>query len=186
MPDVASTDDIYDESTSAEEVDYDKLFDENLLKQAYKSKKKDSEVGSDSTEDEDVAEENRVSSSQETAKRTATKRQKSPKKEQEKLSDFDGKVVFQDDVKTPSRKLHYDEEEVEDKRPLAKRSKRDLESSPDDENTSGKEKKQEEAFLKYYQALRSNLQVQIVYAANYFTWIHQLTNNFAATYHSLN
>lgn len=162
LRDVASTDNNIDDdvSSAAEEVDYDKLFDENLLKQAYESKKKDSsEVVGDSTDDEGAYEENRVSSSQETVKRAITKSQKSPMKEQEKLIDFDGEVVFRENLKSPSRKLQYDEEDSEDKRPLAKRSKRDLESSQDDENPSGRERKQEEAFLKYYQALRSNLQV---------------------------
>lgn len=163
LGDVASTDNIIDDvSSAAEDVDYDKLFDENLLKQAYESKKKDSsEVDRDSTDDEGAAEENRVSSSQETVKKMATKRQKTPTKEQEKLSDFAGEVVFREDLKSPSRKLEYDEEDSEDKRPLAKRSKQDLESSPDEENPSEKERKHEEAFLKYYQALRSNLQVWV-------------------------
>ena len=141
-------------------MDYDKLFDENLLKQAYESKKKDTSGNDrDSTEDEGAAKENKVSSSQEIVKKATTKSRETPRKDREKLSDFDGEVVFRDNLKSPSIKVHYDEEDSEDKRPLSKRTKRDSGSPSDDENSSGI--KEQEAFMKYYQALQSNLQVRV-------------------------
>lgn len=160
--DEARADNADDENSADEDVDYDKIFDDNLLKQAYGSKKKDSsEVDSDVTGDEDVAEETRVSSSQEMVNRGITRSQKRPTNEQEKISDFDGEIVFRKDLKNPSAKKAPSEDEEDIKRPIAKRSKRDFESSSDDENPSEKERKLEEAFLKYCQALRSNLQVWI-------------------------
>jgi len=136
-----------DEQSAAEEVDYDKIFDDNLLKQAYEYKKRDSnELQNDAIEDRDVDEESRVSSSQELVNKVVTRSRQKAMNEQEGLSDFDGEIVFREDT--------------DDKKPIAKRSKRDMESLSDDENPSEKQRKHQKAFLKYCQALH-NLQVHV-------------------------
>lgn len=163
MPDDANADNEENESTcNASDVDYDKMFDDNLLKQAYECKEKDgNEIVSDSTDDEDVAEENRISSSQETVKRRKTRREMLTN-EQEKMSDFEGEVVFKEDLKSPSAKKVHSDHSDEDKRPIAKRSRMDLESSPDHVNAAAKEGKEGAlAFFNYYQALQSYIQVGI-------------------------
>ena len=139
-------------------MDYDKIFDDNLLKQAYEYKKR--RDSSDATEDEDVDEESRVSSSQEMINRAITRNVKRPVNEQETLNDFDGEIVFRKDLKNPSANKSHSEDEEDNKKPMAKRSKRDLKSLSDDENPSeNKTKLEKEAFLKFYCALQSNLQV---------------------------
>lgn len=163
MPDDANADNEENESTcNASDVDYDKMFDDNLLKQAYECKEKDgNEIVSDSTDDEDVAEENRISSSQETVKRRKTRREMLTN-EQEKMSDFEGEVVFKEDLKSPSAKKVHSDHSDEDKRPIAKRSRMDLESLPDHVNAAAKEGKEGVlAFFNYYQALQSYIQVGI-------------------------
>lgn len=136
------------------------MFDDNLLKQAYECKEKDdNEIDRDSTDDEDVAEENRISSSQKTVQRRKTRREMLTN-EQEKMSDFEGEVVYKEDLKSPSaKKVHSDE----DKRPIAKRSRMDLESLPDHVNAAAEEGKEGAlAFFNYYQALKSYIQVGII------------------------
>lgn len=161
LPDEARADNTDDENSAAEDVDYDKIFDDNLLKQAYEYKKKrdSSVVKNDVAEDQDVDEDSRVSSSQEMVNRAITRNEKRPVNEEEKLSDFDGEIVFRKDFKSPSAKKSNSEDEEDNKKPMAKRSKRDLESLSDDENPSEKEKKLQEAFFKFYNAFQSNLQV---------------------------
>lgn len=161
LPDEARADNTDDENSAAEDVDYDKIFDDNLLKQAYEYKKKrdSSVVKNDVAEDQDVDEDSRVSSSQEMVNRAITRNEKRPVNEEEKLSDFDGEIVFRKDFKSPSAKKSNSEDEEDNKKPMAKRSKRDLESLSDDENPSEKEKKLQEAFVKFYNAFQSNLQV---------------------------
>lgn len=161
LPDEARADNTDDENSAAEDVDYDKIFDDNLLKQAYEYKKKrdSSEVKNDVAEDQDVDVDSRVSSSQEMVNRAITRNGKRPVNEEEKLSDFDGEIVFRKDFKSPSAKKSNSEDEEDNKKPMAKRSKRDLESLSDDENPSEKEKKLQEAFFKFYNAFQSNLQV---------------------------
>lgn len=161
LPDEARADNTDDENSAAEDVDYDKIFDDNLLKQAYEYKKKrdSSVVKNDVAEDQDVDEDSRVSSSQEMVNRATTRNEKQPVNEEEKLSDFDGEIVFRKDFKSPSAKKSNSEDEEDNKKPMAKRSKRDLESLSDDENPSEKEKKLQEAFFKFYNAFQSNLQV---------------------------
>lgn len=147
-----------DEQSAAEEVDYDKIFDDNLLKQAYEYKKRDSnELQNDAIEDKDVDEESRVSSSQELVNKVVTRSRQKAMNEQG-LSDFDGEIVFRKDLKSPSAKKANVEESEDDKKPIAKRSKRDMESLSDDENPSEKQRTHQKAFLKYCQALH-NLQV---------------------------
>lgn len=147
-----------DEQSAAEEVDYDKIFDDNLLKQAYEYKKRDSnELQNDAIEDKDVDEERRVSSSQELVNKVVTRSRQKAMNEQG-LSDFDGEIVFRKDLKSPSAKKANVEESEDDKKPIAKRSKRDMESLSDDENPSEKQRTHQKAFLKYCQALH-NLQV---------------------------
>lgn len=161
LPDEARADNTDDENSAAEDVDYDKIFDDNLLKQAYEYKKKrdSSEVKNDVAEDQDVDEDSRVSSSQEMVNRAITRNEKRPVNEEEKLSDFDGEIVFRKDFKSPSAKKSNSEDEEDNKKPMAKRSKRDFESLSDDENPSEKEQKLQEAFFKFYNAFQSNLQV---------------------------
>jgi len=161
LPDEARADNTDDENSATEDVDYDKIFDDNLLKQAYEYKKKrdSSEVKNDVAEDQDVDVDSRVSSSQEMVNRAITRNGKRPVNEEEKLSDFDGEIVFRKDFKSPSAKKSNSEDEEDNKKPMAKRSKRDLESLSDDENPSEKEKKLQEAFVKFYNAFQSNLQV---------------------------
>lgn len=158
LPDVGTV----EESSPAEDVDYDKLFDDNLLKLAHERKQRAKVCHvSDSTDDEDTDEENRVSSSQGTNKSVTPRRQKMLTNEQDKMSDFDGEIVFKKNLKSPSaRKVLSDDED--DKRPLPKRSKTDVESSPDHGNHSGdKETKEMETFLHFYQVVRSNIEVHI-------------------------
>ena len=155
FPDEAMSDNADDEKSAAEEVDYDKIFDDNLLKQAYEYKKGDSsEVENDATEDEDADEESRVSSSQEMVSGRMTRSSQKTMSEQERLSDFDGEIVFRKNLQSPSAKKAHSEDEEDNKTPMAKRSKNDLESLSDDENNSKKQ-----AFLKYFQALQRCLQV---------------------------
>jgi len=150
-----------DEQSATEEVDYDKIFDDNLLKQAYEYKKRDSnEIQNDAIEDRDVDEESRVSSSQELVNTVVTRSRQKAMNEQEGLSDFDGEIVFRKDLKSPSAKNVNSEEDTDDKKPIAKRLKRDMESLSDDENPSEKQRKHQKAFLKYCQALH-NLQVHV-------------------------
>lgn len=162
LPDEARADIADDEnSTEHEDVDYDKIFDDNLLKQAYEYKKRrdSSAVENDVTEDEDGDEESRVSSSHEIGNRVVTRNVKRPVNEQEELTDFDGEIVFRKELKSPSAKKSYLEDVKESKKPMAKRSKRDLESLPDDENPSERDRKLREAFFQYCHTLQSNLQV---------------------------
>ena len=163
LPDEARADNTDDENTAAEDVDYDEIFDDNLLKQAFEYNKRrvSSEVDKDVSEDEDVGEDSRVSSSQEKANRAITRNDKQPVNEQEQLSDFDGEIVFRKDLQSPSAKKAHSDDEEDNKKPMAKRSKRDLEFSSDDENPSEKERKEDEAVLKYYYALQGNLQVWV-------------------------
>lgn len=162
LPDEARADIADDEnSTEHEDVDYDKIFDDNLLKQAYEYKKRrdSSAVENDVTEDEDGDEESRVSSSHEVGNRVVTRNVKRPVNKQEELTDFDGEIVFRKELKSPSAKKSHLEDVEESKKPMAKRSKRDLESLPDDENPSERDRKLREAFFQYCHTLQSNLQV---------------------------
>lgn len=84
---------------------------------------------------------------------------KRPVNEQEELTDFDGEIVFRKELKSPSAKKSHLEDVKESKKPMAKRSKRDLESLPDDENPSERDRKLREAFFQYCHTLQSNLQV---------------------------
>ena len=142
-------------------MDYDKIFDDNLLKQAYECKERrdGSAVKNHATEDENVDEESRVSSSQETCNRAMTRKLNKPVTEQETLSDFDGEIVFRKDLKSPSAKKSHLEDMEDKKKPIAKRSKRDLESLPDDENPSEIYRKVGEAVCTYIPTFQSNLQV---------------------------
>lgn len=80
--------------------------------------------------------------------------------EQEELTDFDGEIVFRKELKSSSAKESHLEDMEDSKKPMAKRSKRDLESLPDDENPSEMDRKlREEAFFQYCHTLQSNLQV---------------------------
>ena len=120
--DDSSTYNADDVDVTDENVDYDKMFDDNLLRLAHESKveKEHNEVGSSETDDEDVHEENKVSSSREPDKRVLTRQMKKQMDEQEKLSDFDGEVSFRENLKRRST------DDEEDKRPIAKKSKRNL------------------------------------------------------------
>ena len=142
-------------------MDYDKIFDDNLLKQAYECKERrdGSAVKNHATEDENVDEESRVSSSQETCNRAMTRKLNKPVTEQETLSDFDGEIVFRKDLKSPSAKKSHLEDMEDKKKPIAKTSKRDLESLPDDENPSEIYRKVGEAVCTYIPTFQSNLQV---------------------------
>ena len=142
-------------------MDYDKIFDDNLLKQAHECKERrdGSAVKNHATEDENVDEESRVSSSQETCNRAMTRKLNKPVTEQETLSDFDGEIVFRKDLKSPSAKKSHLEDMEDKKKPIAKRSKRDLESLPDDENPSEIYRKVGEAVCTYIPTFQSNLQV---------------------------
>lgn len=160
LPDETIADNADDEKSAAEEVDYDKIFDDNLLKQAYEYRKRDSnELQNDAIMDKDVDEESRVSSSQELVNKVVTRSRQKAMNEQEGLSDFDGEIVFRKDLKSPAKNVNS-EEDTDDKKPIAKRSKRDMESLSDDENPSEKQRKHQKAFLKYCQALH-NLQVHV-------------------------
>lgn len=165
LPDEARADIADDEnSTEHEDVDYDKIFDDNLLKQAYEYKKRrdSSAVENDVTDDEDGDEVSRVSSSQEIGNRVVTRNVKRPVSEKEELTDFDGEVVFRKELKSPSPKKSHLEDMEDSKKPMAKRTKRDLESLPDDENPSETDRKlREEAFFQYCHMLQSNLQVWV-------------------------
>lgn len=81
--------------------------------------------------------------------------------EQEELTDFDGEIVFRKELKSPSAKESHLEDMEDSKKPMAKRSKRDLESLPDDENPSEMDRKLREAFFQYCHTLQSNLQVWV-------------------------
>lgn len=153
FPDVESTAEV---SSAGEDVDYDKQFDDNLLLIAYKSKQRPcvNHVW-ESSEDENKTEEKEVSSSQDTDSSVVTRRRKKLSGKKDKMSDFDGEVIFR---KSPSvRKGPSDDED--EKRPLAKRSKMTTEFPPDHENGSrGKEAKEMEAHLHFYQQMRSNIE----------------------------
>ena len=84
---------------------------------------------------------------------------KRPVNEQEELSDFDGEIVFRKDLKSPSAKKSHLEDTEDNKKPMAKRSKRDLESLPDDDNPSERDRKWSEAFFQFCHTLQSYLQV---------------------------
>ena len=161
LPDEGRADNTDDENSACEEVDYDKIFDDNLLKQAYeyKERRDSSAVENHTSEDEDVDEESRVSSSQEISSRAITRKLNRPVDEQETLSDFDGEIVFRKDLNSLSAKESHLQDMEDNKKSMAKRSKRDLKSLPDDESPSEKERKLGETFFKFIQAFQSNLQV---------------------------
>lgn len=148
MPDVSSADNADDENSAGEDIDYDKLFDDNLLQLAYESKveKERNEVGSHSRETQDITEVNQVSSTQDAEETENMRKQKKPVDEQETISDFDGEVSVREGLKRPSA------DHEGDKRPIAKRNKRDL-------VCDGKEAQVKERFFKRYWELQLNIQV---------------------------
>ena len=160
LPHVASDDNADDESSAGEDVDYDKLFDENLLRLAAESKaQKDCKnVDNEGTGKIRASDENKVSSSQDVQnqKTVRTRRQK-PMDQQEDFSDFDGEVSARDGLKRPSAG------EDGDKRPLAKRTKANLPSKPDEKEpqTNGK-------IRTPYQEFKLNIQVYIIYIHGYY------------------
>lgn len=153
MPDVNSTAEV---SSAGEDVDYDKQFDDSLLQIAYESKQRPCVYNVwESSEDGNKAEEKELSSSQDADSSVVTRRNKKLSDEQDKMNDFDGEVIFR---KSPSVRKGPSDDDNE-KRPLAKRSKTAMEFSPDHENDPrGKETREMEAHLHFYQQLRSNIE----------------------------
>ena len=149
LPDVTGPDNSEDENSAGEDMDYDKMFDDNLLKLAHESKdEKDcNKVDNNVVEEGGINDEIEVALSQNAQKTVITRREK-PVDEQVNISEFDGEVNVKEDLKRPS--AHEDD----DKRPVAKRSKRDLVSSP-----VVKESQVKDQFSKCYEELQLNLQV---------------------------
>jgi len=148
LPDVTGPDNSEDESSAGEDMDYDKMFDDNLLKLAHESKvEKDcNKVDNNVVEEGDINDENEVALSQNAQKMVITRREKLVD-EQVNINEFDGEVNVKEDLKRPSA------DEDDDKRPVAKRSKRDLVSSP-----VVKEPQVKDQFSKCYEELQLNLQ----------------------------
>lgn len=154
LPHVTSGDNADDESSAGEEVDYDKLFDENLLRLAAESKaqKDHKKIDNEGTGKIGASDENKVSSSQDVQnQKTARTRRQKLMNQQEDVSDFDGEVSATQDLKRPSAV------EDEDKRPFAKRTKANLPSKPDerDPQMNGKSRTT-------YQEFKLNIQVYII------------------------
>lgn len=103
--------------SDAEDVNYDKMFDDNLLQLANESKREKgrNEAERFEIEGQDKNENTKDPSNQEPKMRVITKRMKMQMDEQENVSDFDGEVSFRED----SNRHSTDDEE--DKRPMAKR-----------------------------------------------------------------
>ncbi|XP_068703263.1 telomeric repeat-binding factor 2-interacting protein 1-like isoform X2 [Montipora foliosa] len=117
---VASEDSADDERSSGEDVDYDKLFDENLLKLAAESKNQEDgqRFGNGATEERrGIIGEHRVSPNKDGQRATRIQLKKQAGSRQDVLSDFEGEIVAKEDLK---RSSVYDDE---DKRPMAKKSK---------------------------------------------------------------
>ena len=136
-------------------MDYDKLFDDNLLRLAAESKaqKDRQKVDDEDTEKISASDENKVSSSQDAKnKKTVRRRTQKPMDQQEGLSDFDGEVSAREDLKRPSAN------EDEDNRPLTKRTKGSVPSKPDE-----KEPQTNEKIRTRYQELQLKIQVYITY-----------------------
>lgn len=110
----------YSSVSDAEDVDYDKMFDDNLLQLANESKlKKDcNEVERFEIEGQDENENTKDPANQEPKTRVVTRRMKMQMDEQGTVSDFDGEVSFRED----SNRHSTDDEE--NKRPMAKRSRK--------------------------------------------------------------
>ena len=111
----------YSSVSDAEDVDYDKMFDDNLLQLANESKlEKDrmNEVERFEIEGQGKNENTKDPSNQEPKTRVVTRRMKMQMDEQGNVSDFDGEVSFRED----SNRHSTDDEE--NKRPMAKRSRK--------------------------------------------------------------
>lgn len=110
----------YSSVSDAEDVDYDKMFDDNLLQLANESKlQKDcNEAERFEIEGQDENENTKDPSNQEPKTRVVTRRMKMQMDEQGNVSDFDGEVSFREDSNGHST------DDEENKRPMAKRSRK--------------------------------------------------------------
>lgn len=129
MPDFTSDDNADDERSASEDTDYDKQFDEDLLRIAAA----ESKVQKERPRFENAVKED-------------MRRQKKAN-EQNILMDFEGEIVAKD-FKTASS------DEDEDKRPMAKKNKGNESFS-----TDKKDSQENEKFVRCFHELQLNLQV---------------------------